>query len=200
MGDFLSHSSARRDWILKRGSPHCSFNDHRSFSRLCLFCIDAILIGISWWWNRDSFWMIQGVIFKCSKRNSEWYIFFGEKKRRIEWKSKEISIESSRFSVNQHGKWMIDTTRYHSDLSRSEQLGERRIEFPSNRMGADRALRETMEKMAISQTNGTGRKEGRYLRSGSGNCQVQEWNWNGDRWDAIGIRSGLAAVSGSSPG
>lgn len=107
MGDFLSHSSARRDWILKRGSPHCSFNDHRSFSRLRLFCIDAILIGI--WWNRDSFWMIQGVIFKCSKRNSEWYIFFGEKKRRIEWKSKEIFIESSRFSVNQRGKWMIDT-------------------------------------------------------------------------------------------
>lgn len=62
----------------------------------------------------------------------------------------------------------LDTTPIFRDPSNSA------IEFPSNRMGADRALRETMEKMAISQTNGTGRKEGRYLRSGSGNCQVQE--------------------------
>lgn len=77
-------------------------------------------------------------------------------------------------SINMESGRSIHTTRYHSDLSRSEQLGERRIEFPSNRMGADRALRETMEKMAISQTNGTGGEGGRYLRSGSGNCQVQE--------------------------
>lgn len=93
------------------------------------------------------------------------------------------------------------TTRY-SSIRRDPTDSRRCIEFSSNRMGR-------MERSCITRNDGKDgdftnewneEGGGRYLRSGSGNCQVQEWNWNGDRWDAIGIRSGLAAVSGSSPG
>lgn len=74
----------------------------------------------------------------------------------IESKSKEIFTKSSQFSLNEL-KMNIDTSRSIDQLAGSVARAtlRLRIEFWSNQWEGSKD-RGTMEKMAISQTNGTG--------------------------------------------